>query len=50
MPKTGMIANMNDLLFNSFGRIKARHFNNFIVKDLTESKHLWKRIKPFFNR
>ena len=37
MPKIGMITNINDLLFNSFGRIKARHFNNLNVKDVTES-------------
>ena len=48
MPKIGMITNINDLLFNSFERITARHLNILNVKDVTESQHLWKTIKPFF--
>ena len=27
---------------------KTRPFNNLNVKDVTENKHLWRTIKPFF--
>ena len=27
---------------------KKRHFKNLNVKDVTEKKHFWKTIKPFF--
>ena len=33
---------------NLFREPKLRHFNNLSVKDVTENKHFWKTIKPFF--
>ena len=27
---------------------KTHHFDNLCVKDITENKHFWKTIKPFF--
>ena len=37
-----------NLRSNLLKQSKKRHFSNLILKDVTERKHFWKTIKPFF--